>query len=198
MDGYVNREQVGVKTSVNASLLSKWLNILFWLIIVSMIAFGGRQIIDIVAAAAYGMILLKIASESTHYRSSAICCFIIAVISIIRIPISDRADAVLGVLMSVLPVVVYMIGNYYEFLGHAEVLSDIDQEFSEKWNRLWKWFTGILFVVIAGIVLTELILVIGQVISLASVLGILIVSVVKIVYIFKMAEVFRNYPLQQR
>ena len=84
-------EQTVKKPSVNIRLLAKWINVLFWLVIVVNIAslFTSEnvtnavpplalagQIISIAAEAIYGIILLKIASESLRYRNAAICCFI--------------------------------------------------------------------------------------------------------------------------
>ena len=94
-------EQTVKKPSVNIPLLAKWIGVLFWLIIaaniaslftsenmtnvVPSLAFAG-QILNIVTTAAYGVILLKIASESIYYRNYAICCFITAVVAVAMIP----------------------------------------------------------------------------------------------------------------
>ena len=75
-------EQIVKKPSVNIPLLAKWIGVLFWLIIaaniaslftsenvtnaVPSLAFAG-QILNIVTTAAYGVILLKIASESRKH-----------------------------------------------------------------------------------------------------------------------------------
>ena len=207
----VNQMQTERKPTVNVPLLAKWTNILFWLIIVSTIAkfltsenvtnavpvlaFTG-QILNIVSTAAYGVVLMKIASESMHYRNSAICCFITAVISVAVIPISDDTESFIAISVVIVSVVINMIGVYYEFMGHADVLRDVDRTLSDKWFKLWKWYVGTFFGMIGGTVLAVIIPLIGMIIVLASTIGTFVVSIVKIVYIYKMSKVFGKYSAQ--
>lgn len=207
----VNQMQTERKPTVNVPLLAKWTNILFWLIIVStvakfltsenvtnavpVLAFTG-QILNIAATAAYGVVLMKIASESMHYRNSAICCFITAVISVAVIPISDDTESFIAISVVIVSVVINMIGLYYEFMGHADVLRDVDRTLSDKWFKLWKWYVGTFFGMIGGTVLAVIIPLIGMIIVLASTIGTFVVSIVKIVYIYKMSKVFGKYSAQ--
>ena len=207
----VNQMQTERKPTVNVPLLAKWTNILFWLIIVStvakfltsenvtnavpVLAFTG-QILNIVSTAAYGVVLMKIASESMHYRNSAICCFITAVISVAVIPISDDTESFIAISVVIVSVVINMIGVYYEFMGHADVLRDVDRTLSDKWFKLWKWYVGTFFGMIGGTVLAVIIPLIGMIIVLASTIGTFVVSIVKIVYIYKMSKVFGKYSAQ--
>lgn len=207
----VNQMQTERKPTVNVPLLAKWTNILFWLIIVStvanfltsenatnavpVLAFTG-QILNIAATAAYGVVLMKIASESMHYRNSAICCFITAVISVAVIPISDDTESFIAISVVIVSVVINMIGVYYEFMGHADVLRDVDRTLSDKWFKLWKWYVGTFFGMIGGTVLAVIIPLIGMIIVLASTIGTFVVSIVKIVYIYKMSKVFGKYSAQ--
>ena len=207
----VNQMQTERKPTVNVPLLAKWTNILFWLIIVStvanfltsenatnavpVLAFTG-QILNIVSTAAYGVVLMKIASESMHYRNSAICCFITAVISVAVIPISDDTESFIAISVVIVSVVINMIGEYYEFIGHTDVLRDVDRALSDKWFKLWKWYIGTFLGMIGGTVLAVIIPLIGMIVVLASTIGTFVVSIVKIVYIYKMSKVFRNFSTQ--
>ena len=207
----VNQMQTEGKPTVNVPLLAKWTNILFWLIIVStvanmltsenvtnavpLLAFSGR-IVNIASTAAYGVILLKIASESIHYRKSAICCFFTAAISIAVMPISDNMEFFIAIPVVIVSIVINMIGEYYEFMGHTDVLRDVDRTLSDKWFKLWKWYVGTFLGMIGGTVLAVIIPLIGMIVVLASTIGTLVVSIVKIVYIYKMSKVFRNFSTQ--
>ena len=162
---------------------------------VPVLAFTG-QILNIAATAAYGVVLMKIASESMHYRNSAICCFITAVISVAVIPISDDTESFIAISVVIVSVVINMIGVYYEFMGHADVLRDVDRTLSDKWFKLWKWYVGTFFGMIGGTVLAVIIPLIGMIIVLASTIGTFVVSIVKIVYIYKMSKVFGKYSAQ--
>lgn len=202
-------EQAVKKPLVNIPLLAKWIYILFWCIIATDIAnlFTSEnvtnavpplalvgQIISIAAEVIYGIILLKIASESFRYRRAAICCFITAVVSVVVMPVSDGMELALAIPVVIVVFVVSMIREYYENMGHSEVLCDVDPVLSEKWIRLWKWYLGTLLGVIGGTVLAVLIPLLGLLIVLAAVIGILVVIVLKIVYIYKTAKAFRTFP----
>lgn len=203
----VNQMQTERKPAVNVPLLAKWMSILFWLIIISTAAnlltsenvtnaapplASAGQILNIAATAAYGAVLLKIASESMHYRNSAICRFITAAVSIAVIPISDDTELFIAIPVVILSIVIDMVGEYYEFMGHAEVLRGADRTLSYKWLTLWKWYIGTFLGMIGGTVLAVMIPLIGLIVVLASTVGTLVISIVKIVYIYKTAGVFRN------
>lgn len=193
---------------VNTELLARWTSVLFWLVIVSVIVdlltseniseifpalnFAG-QILKKAAAVGYGIILWIISSESVYYRNAAICQFIFAVLGIILIPVSGESDFLVAVPAALVSVVIGMTGVYYEINGHTEVLQDVDLVLSEKWHRLWKWYIGTSLGLIAGTVFTVLIPLLGMLLVLASTIGMLVVSVLKIVYIYKMSRAFRAY-----
>ena len=183
------------------------MRILFWLIIISTAAnlltsenvtnaapplASAGQILNIAANVAYGVVLLKIASESMNYRNSAICRFITAAVAIAVIPISDNTEFFIAIPVVILSIVMDMVGEYYEFMGHAEVLRGADRTLSYKWLTLWKWYIGTFLGMIGGTVLAVMIPLIGLIVVLASAVGTLVISIVKIVYIYKTAGVFRN------
>lgn len=203
----VNQMQTERKPGVNVALLAKWMRILFWLIIISTAANlltsenvtnaappleSAGQILNIAANVAYGVALLKIASESMNYRNSAICRFITVAVAIAVIPISDNTEFFIAIPVVILSIVMDMVGEYYEFMGHAEVLRGADRTLSYKWLTLWKWYIGTFLGMIGGTVLAVMIPLIGLIVVLASTVGTLVISIVKIVYIYKTAGVFRN------
>ncbi len=203
----VNQMQPDRKPGVNVALLAKWMRILFWLIIISTAAnlltsenvtnaapplASAGQILNIAANVAYGVVLLKIASESMNYRNSAICRFITVAVAIAVIPISDNTEFFIAIPVVILSIVMDMVGEYYEFMGHAEVLRGADRTLSYKWLTLWKWYIGTFLGMIGGTVLAVMIPLIGLIVVLASTVGTLVISIVKIVYIYKTAGVFRN------
>ena len=81
-------------------------------------------------------------------------------------------------------------------MGHTDVLRDVDRALSDKWFKLWKWYIGTFLGMIAGTVLAVIIPLIGMIVVLASTIGTLVVSIVKIVYVYKMSKAFQNYPAQ--
>ena len=72
------------RPSVDIKLLAKWIGVLFWLTIVSIVAglftgnnsdelYGIGWLIRAGADLAYGIVLLRLASEDESYRRSGIC-----------------------------------------------------------------------------------------------------------------------------
>ena len=85
-----------------------------------------------------------------------------------------------------------MIGEYYEYMGHTDVLVDVDRELSGKWFKLWKWYLITFLGIFAGTILTVLIPLLGMLVMLVCTIGTLIVSILKVVYIYKMANVLKK------
>ena len=96
--------------------------------------------------------------------------------------------------MVIVTIVVDMLGEYYEFMGHTDVLCDVDTVLSDKWFNLWKWYLGTFLCIISGTVLAVILPLIGLLVVLAATVGTLVVSVLKIVYLYKTAKAFRTFP----
>lgn len=201
-----NKSEETVKNlTVDIKLLAKWTGILFWLIILQTISgvFTSENVEKAVPAlaaagglakavftAVYGAVLLKIASESIRYRSAALCCFMASMAGLILAGVSNSIDSPAAVAAAFISVVIGMLGEYYEYMAHAEVLDEVNWDFSRKWYKLWKWYLATFLGIIGGTVVTVMIPFIGMLIVLASTVGNLAVSVGKIIYIYKMSKVF--------
>ena len=92
--------------------------------------------------------------------------------------------------MEVLPA---FIKEFQEHLAHADVVEPLDRDLAEKWRRLWLWRFGLLMTPVFCFVLAFILPGLATLLTLAAVVGSLIVSVVKIVYLYKTAAVFRDH-----
>lgn len=175
-------EQTVKKPSVNISLLAKWINALFWLVIVVNIAslFTSENVTNAVPPLALAGKIISIAAE--------------AIYGIILIPVTDGTEFLLAIPVVIVTIVVDMLGEYYEFMGHTDVLCDVDTVLSDKWFNLWKWYLGTFLCIIGGTVLAVMIPLIGLLVVLAATVGTLVVNVLKIVYLYKTAKAFRTFP----
>ena len=194
-----------------APILGKWLWIIFWLIIPSSIGsimahettakilpglFMPGQIINAICSLTYGAILLKLGSEEERYRTAGICALIAGGVSAVVAIITGTAEEATWTLLFTLPAaVVAMVGEYNEYMAHSAVLSGVDNELSEKWELLWKWYIG-LFLGMFGCIIVMLIApVLGAIAILGCAIGTVVVGILKLVYLYRTAKIFREYPM---
>lgn len=194
-----------------APVLGKWLWIIFWLIIPSTIGslmanestakilpglFMPGQIINAICSLTYGAILLKLGSEEDRYRTAGICALIAGGVSAIVAIVTGAAEEATWTLLFTLPAaVVAMVGEYNEYMAHSAVLSGVDNELSEKWEVLWKWYIGLFGVMIGSILVMLIISILGALAILAAAIGTIVVSILKLVYLYRTAKIFREYPV---
>ena len=167
-----------------SEISGKWYQSLFWLLIVCTVARtisngegDGRLytllwFVNILATVVYGAVLLKMEHFSAHFRMAGFC---------------KAASAVVGVLLVIASAAVDIAGEYQEFAGHAEFVHDRDVILSEKWLRLRQWYVGMLAGFAGGTVCSALLFLPGVIAMLACGIGLVVVSVVKIVYVYRMA-----------
>lgn len=193
-------------SAYRASVLGKWIWILFWLLICLTVV--GRRIVDIfmvflpllavpaellniACVAAYGVILMKLDSFSDRYHRAGICTLaalcVICAIPLIRI-VFEGSSWVL--LLVTLAAVVACVGAYQECMGHASVLAEVDPRLSKKWRTLGKWRVGL----ILGICVGQFIIVFqwGALIYLAAILGTTVAIILNLIYLYRTAKIFRE------
>ena len=194
-----------------APVLGKWLWIIFWLVIPSSIGsimshettakilpglVMPGQIINAICSLTYGAILLKLGSEEDRYRTAGICALIAGASSAFAAIINGGSDGATWILIFTIPAaIVAIVGEYNEYMAHSAVLSGVDNELSEKWEVLWKWYIG-LFLGMFGCIIVMLILpILGAIAILGCAIGTVVVSILKLVYLYRTAKIFREYPV---
>ena len=194
-----------------APVLGKWLWIIFWLVIPSSIGsimfhettakilpglVMPGQIINAICSLTYGAILLKLGSEEDRYRTAGICALIAGGISAVVAMITGTGEEATWTLLFTLPAaVVAMVGEYNEYMAHSAVLSGVDNELSEKWEVLWKWYIGLFLGMIGCILLMLIAPVLGAIVILGCAIGTVVVGILKLVYLYRTAKIFREYPV---
>ena len=194
-----------------APVLGKWLWIIFWLIIPSSIGsimahettakilpglLMPGQIINAICSLTYGAILLKLGSEEDRYRTAGICALIAGASSALAAVINGGSDDATWILIFTLPAaIVAIVGEYNEYMAHSAVLSGVDNELSVKWEVLWKWYIGLFAGIFGSILLMLIIPVLGAIAVIGATIGTLVVSILKLVYLYRTAKIFREYPV---
>lgn len=195
-----------------APFLGKWLWVLFWLVIPQMLAslltsdlFSPQSafrylglLLQVVYLLAYGLVLLKLSAHVARYRTAGICFLVGGIVNILTsvlpaVTSGDGLPLLLG-FISLISGVFLMVGEYQEYMGHNELLWDVDVELSDKWHKLWKWYIGCFLALLASIVVILLSPILGLLVTLAAAIGILVVLIVKLVYLYRTAMIFRCWP----
>lgn len=191
-----------------APLLGKWLWVLFWLVIPSVLGNlmsnetvlsalpglrGPGQVLSLLCTLAYGAILWKLRQTEDGYRIAGVCYMAAGVVN----ALAEALQSTIGdgpVVLLLLPVLaVQLYGVYREYNAHAAVLDGADDGLAEKWQKLWKWEIGLLLGLVGCLVLAVLSAVLGLLALLADVIGMLVVSVLKLVYLYRTARLFREH-----
>ena len=188
-----------------APFFTKWLTYLFWLVVPNVISnimtnntfetnapgiyFIGN-IINIIVVFIYAFILLQLSKEEKLYKNAVICRGI-TILTAILLLLTDVNSII--IITGIAAIVFMFIGEYYEYKAHSHVLVGIDDVLSEKWNNLWKWYIGVIVTVVFGMFFMIISIFLGALVALAGTIGIIIVSIMKIIYIYRMSKLFEEY-----
>ena len=187
--------------------LGKWFWILFWMVVLANV--GGvltfemvtslcpflylpGKIVEFAASLGYSIVLLRMAAECHCYKTAGICGFIAIAWSIFGEVSSAAGAEAIAVLVSLPGLVVGLIQEYNEYKGHEIVLAGADNELSDKWARLWKWYVGLLAATLGSILIALCNAFLGMLVVLVGSIGGLVLGIVKWVYLYRTARTFRD------
>lgn len=194
-----------------APFLGKWLWILFWLVIPSALSslltselFSPQsflyllgEILAVLYLLGYGLVLLKLSSQLDRYRTAAMCCLVSGAISLLSFLLPSLTSggglSLLLSFMNLISGIIMMVGEYQEYMGHSELLEDVDIELSDKWRKLWKWYMICFGVLLGSIVLLIIGPVLGLLAALAGGVALVVVVIIKLVYLYRTAMIFRSF-----
>ena len=189
-----------------APILAKWLSILFWLIVPSLIGslmslevwaetapglYITGKIISTASSVAYGLILLKLAGQEDLYHSAALCRLAAAIVSGAILIFSGGVPPTWTLFLSVPSAIVSLVGEYKEFDAHAQVLYGVDNILSQKWTSLWRWNLASYGGLVGGIVLLLMIPILGLLVLLAASIALVVVSILRLVHLYNTAQTFQ-------
>lgn len=192
-------------TIKKAQVLGKWLWVLFWLVVPGTIAgvlsvieaipalFLTGQIMNVFCSVTYGAILIRISSEENTYRTAGICYLISACVSAILTIINGTMQEPSWTLFISLPAaIVALVGRYNEYSANALALHGVNDTLSGKWEKLWNWEVALLGGMIASLLLTVVIPFLGILVILAAAGGLIVISILKLVYLYRTAKSYRK------
>lgn len=176
--------------------MSKWLWVLFWLFVPTTIAgilsewvpslhdFG--MAVAAACAVLYAVVLLKLSSDEPSYRVAGLLAL---AVSVINIPLLLTHNSIPLTAVNVILAIVDLVSSYFEFQAHANALEGVDNQLSEQWRTLWKWMIGATMAMVLGVIFT--VIIIGALVAVAAAIAILVISILKLVYLYRTAQVFQ-------
>lgn len=192
-----------------APVMGKWLWLLFWLVIPNTIAgllsnetaaelapalYMPGQILNTACALAGSLMLLKLGTEEDGYRTAGICTLIAAAGNFITTLISSGPVTAGWSLIITLPAaIVGLFGQYHEFMAHSAVLTGVNNELAQQWETLWKWDIGMMLGLLGSILVLLVIPILGLLLVLAGAIGLIVVEILRLMYLYRTAKAFRSY-----
>lgn len=198
-----------------AALMGKWVTVLFWLQIVSIVGdvfssdflenvpviyFLG-VLITYGVMIANSVILIRLKEVEDWFGKAGICYLVSGCSGLVIAFFLLGGAGVLATLLSLAMTIVALRGNYNECTGYEVSLQDVDKTLSEAWAVQWKLeltcilstvgvtVLGIIGTAIAGGAFLLIMIVLLLVVAIAS----LVIAIRRLIYIYRAAECFRNY-----
>lgn len=194
------------ETARRVPILGKWLWILFWMVIPSTIAgvldndtmmnympklYSAGRYLTVACGIVYGIILLKLSENRDDYFSAGIYTMVAAVLGFVTGLFPGGAGWTL--LISIPTAIVGLLGEYHEFSAHSDAVSALERELSENWLKLWKWTIGLYIAMIGSLLVILIAPILGLLITIAAAVGTVVISIVKLVYLYRSAKIFRDF-----
>ena len=104
--------------------------------------------------------------------------------------------AELATVVSLAGSVLSLYGQYHELMTHKGLLSEVDEKLSIRWGSLWTWTLRCLILMMISIPVMILAVAVGGMLSLVGSLGMLVISIVKIVTLYQSAKCFKKMAVQ--
>lgn len=184
-----------------APVLSRWINVLFWLFIPQIIAglmteenvvknFPDLLIPGVVLTVAcvviYSAALWRMHEIHSGYRKAAICNLVYALGYLLAL-------TPLQVMVNIVLAVVSLLATYLEYTTHSEVLAPTNMPLSLQWRQLWTWNIWCVVGLVVFFILLWLIPVLGLLGLLAVAIATIVLQILKLVYLRRMIWHFREF-----
>ena len=191
------------KLEKQVPLLAKWLTLIFWLSIVSLlpgvisndftkslpVLHTAGQILNTIISFAIIAVYFAMRKVNRRYQKVAL---IMAVTTVVNFLIDGEAAGWIR-LVQIAEAVLGLICRHHMYTAHSEILVQADYALSEKWMGLWQWYIRITVAMIASIVAILILPIIGMLVFIAVGIGFIVISIVEIVYFCRMMVAFRTY-----
>ena len=138
--------------------------------------------------------LYKMRPAADRYGKAALFTMLHAVFSGISVFLSSGDTAQILTILIALPGAVFSyLVVYHTYNAHSDAVTNADGELAEKWEKLWKWTIYALIGMFLAVPVAAVLGILGLLLLLAAMVATVICSILKLVYLYRMIEVFRWY-----
>lgn len=195
-----------------APVIGKWMTFYFWMIFVNLIPSTiavveemnhSGTIIGVMLGWVCAAVMIFAQFQMGRYQDRLkLCAGLNTVLLVGGIVVELVGSEPLSELWGIPSVIISLVVLYQFMHGCGDLLVGVDNEQSDKWYRLWKWY---IWLMVGGIVGVPVLMVIAFMLEDFGVMGLLIVGVVlawavlilaqavrEVVYIYRTAKTFRR------
>ena len=197
------REQL----ETHVGMLAKCFTAIFWLNIIAFlpdlmsndltkgfpILHQTGQMISLAFSLVITAIYVVMGKANRRYRITAACMGVAVVATFLQNLVTGGETPPWTLLISLPLAVLGLVCRYHQYSANSEVLVPMDYALSEKWMQLWKWFVRLTIILVASIVVILMFPVLGALIMFAAAIGTAVISIIELVYIYRMMSAFRTY-----
>ena len=184
------------------AFLGKWIWYYFILIVPSIIA-GIFQavssvpalvlvgnIMEIAVSVATIVILVILGQYDKNYKTAGLLQIPLIAVNLIQAIVFGTDVPLWYSGISLVVSLIGLYGTYLEFKTHAYVTATVDPMLSANWMKLWKWMMICMIVSICSVFLL-LIPIIGILVMVAGLIGLVVCSIIKLIYLYRTAKLFQ-------
>lgn len=185
-----------------APIMIRWMNTMFWLLIVSYIIglLGNVRSLAMaseIGAAVCGLgcawALLQMGSEDGRYKTAAICRTVSIVVTLVLSLVSGGGETPGWTLLFSIPAaVVELVGEYNKCQAHSSVVGSANAALGRKWEKLWKMNIISTGALLGSTVLILIAPVLGSLVAIAAATVALMVVVLELAYLKESVQTFQR------
>ena len=151
------------------------------------------SVISLLGQFGYAVLLTVMARYASDYaKAGKFYLYSAMVVFVCELAGLSASLATLATVVSLAGSVLSLYGQYHEMMTHKTILLEVNESLAQRWAGLWTWTMRCLIVMMISIPVMILAVAVGGMLSLVGSMGMLVISVVKIVTLYQSAMAFKK------
>ncbi len=151
------------------------------------------SVISLLGQFGYAVLLTVMARYATDYaKAGKFYLYSAIVVFVCELAGLSASLATLATVVSLAGSVLSLYGQYHELMNHKAVLLEVNEKLADRWSGLWTWTLRCLIVMMISVPVMILAVGVGGMLGLVGSMGMLVISVIKIVTLYQSAACFKK------